>query len=382
MNTKKYLKYSILPLALMLGGLAFTACTDDIEGGKPVDEGAYDAVKRVDGMLLDVTSNKNESVIELRSDKHQTEVFFRLTKAPQKGVDVKIEMDPAYLETYNAEHGTEFELFPAANVAIDREGGEVSFAIAEQPSKGTVTLDGETFVYTSAKNKTGADRFTYTATDAAGSTSAPAEVRITIVRAKCGVTYDDMVESAAYTAAVDLAEHGVFVGAQVGSRRFFEPDRAVSRGEFVTMALACAGIPAGDLMMTGFCDDAEIPTWAKGSAVSALQCGLIRGVGTEGGMAFCADEGVTLSEAATVLNRLLRVTDVDLSDYDAGSADAWSAQAVANLESVRVIESGSFSAGDWQRPLTRGEAAQLLSAAMTLAEKKQESAGLLSGLFK
>lgn len=31
MNTKKYLKYSFLPLALMLGGLAFTACTDDIE---------------------------------------------------------------------------------------------------------------------------------------------------------------------------------------------------------------------------------------------------------------------------------------------------------------------------------------------------------------
>ena len=208
------------------------------------------------------------------------------------------------------------------------------------------------------------------------------ELDLIIARAKCGVTYDDMAESAAYTAAVDLAEHGVFVGAQVGSRRFFEPDRAVSRGEFVTMALACAGIPAGDLMMTGFCDDAEIPTWAKGSAVSALQCGLIRGVGTEGGMAFCADEGVTLSEAATVLNRLLRVTDVDLSDYDAGSADAWSAQAVANLESVRVIESGSFSAGDWQRPLTRGEAAQLLSAAMTLAEKKQESAGLLSGLFQ
>ena len=27
MNTKKYLKYSFLPLVLMLGGLAFTACT-------------------------------------------------------------------------------------------------------------------------------------------------------------------------------------------------------------------------------------------------------------------------------------------------------------------------------------------------------------------
>ena len=196
------------------------------------------------------------------------------------------------------------------------------------------------------------------APDLPASTSAPAEVRITIARAKCGVTYDDMAESAAYTAAVDLAEHGVFVGAQVGSRHFFEPDRAVSRGEFVTMALACAGIPAGDLTMTGFCDDAEIPPWAKGSAVSALQCGLIRGVGTEGGMAFCADEGVTLSEAATVLNRLLRVTDVDLSDYDAGSADAWSAQAVANLESVRVIESGSFSAGRGRAAPLRGDDAR------------------------
>ncbi len=70
-------------------------------------------------------------------------------------------------------------------------------------------------------------------------------------------------ESAAYTAAVTWRSTVCSVGAQVGSRRFFEPDRAVSRGEFVTMALACAGIPAGDLMMTGFCDDAEIPTWAK-----------------------------------------------------------------------------------------------------------------------
>ena len=113
---------------------------------------------------------------------------------------------------------------PARSPPSTARAARSSFAIAEQPSKGTVTLDGETFVYTSAKNKTGVDRFTYTATDAAGSTSAPAEVRITIVRAKCGVTYDDMAESAAYTAAVDLAEHGVFVGAQVGSRRFFEPD--------------------------------------------------------------------------------------------------------------------------------------------------------------
>ena len=267
--------------------------------------------------------------------------------------------------------------------AQDKEDTKLTYQLVKEPKRGTVELhDDGSFTYTPGKNKVGKDSFVFTATDPAGNVSNEACVKIRILKPADKATYQDMSGDKDAFAAMWLKDQGLYTGRIIAGNLCFEPDDAVSRGEFVTMALACAGIPAGDLTMTGFCDDAEIPTWAKGSAVSALQCGLIRGVGTEGGMAFCADEGVTLSEAATVLNRLLRVTDVDLSDYDAGSADAWSAQAVANLESVRVIESGSFSAGDWQRPLTRGEAAQLLSAAMTLAEKKQESAGLLSGLFQ
>ena len=265
--------------------------------------------------------------------------------------------------------------------AVDREGDEVSFALAEEPKKGSVTLDGDTFVYTPSDSKTGKDSFTYTAADSEGRVSLPATVSICIRKAKCGVTYDDMDGSAAYTAAVDLAERGVLVGTQVGGKRFFEPDRTVSRGEFIAMALAAADISVEEFHVTGFCDDPDIPDWARGCAVSALRCGLIRGVDTGEGIAFCADSGVTLPEAASVLNRLLQVTDVDLSDYDRQETPAWSAQAVANLESVRVVESGSFSAGDWQRTLTRGEAAQLLSAAMTLAEKKQGGSGLLGGLL-
>ncbi len=265
--------------------------------------------------------------------------------------------------------------------AIDREGDEVSFVLVTEPKKGTLTLDGDTFVYTAGKNKSGTDRFTYAAVDSAGNTSAGAEVRIVIDRVRSGVTYDDMADCAAYTAAVDLAERGVFVGAQVGEKRFFEPERTVSRVEFVTMALAAAGISADEAARTGFCDDADIPAWARGSAVSALQCGLIRGVRTNEGVAFRASSGITLAEAASVLNRLLRVTDVDLTDAPEVDAAAWSAQAMANLASVHVIESGSFGAEASSRPLTRGEAAQLLSAAMTLAEKKAAETGRLAGVF-
>lgn len=267
-------------------------------------------------------------------------------------------------------------------LAAESESDELRYEIVSAPGKGTVTLDGDTFVYTGASNRTGTDHFTYTATDADGRVSAPATVSLTLTRSRTGVTYDDMDGSAAYTAAVDLAERGVFVGAQMGGSRFFEPERTVTRGEFVAMALASAGMEVGAQSLTGFCDDAELPAWAKGCAVSALQCGLIRGVDTAEGVAFRAEERITLSEAAAVLDRLLQLTDVDMTDFTGGDTAAWCAQSVANLEAARVLAVGSFSGGDWQRPLTRAEAAQLLSAAMTLAERETESGGFLAGLFR
>lgn len=242
--------------------------------------------------------------------------------------------------------------------AVDNEGDEVTFAIAQEPKKGMVALteDGLGFVYTPG-GKLGTDSFTYTAIDAYGNTSLPATVSITIEKANSGVCYADMSGDRAHTAAVDLAEHGVFVGAKIGDSYFFEPERALSRGEFVAMALAAMD-------------------------VSALNAGVVSGVSTAEGVAFRANDAITLNEAAVVLNRLLRVTDVDLSDYDVQDADnAWCAQAVANLQSVSVIESGRFSTDEMRSGVTRAQAAEILSAAMTLKDGRAGKGGLLSGIF-
>ena len=265
--------------------------------------------------------------------------------------------------------------------AASRDGGPLTFRIVEEPGKGSVEL-GENggFVYRPAKNKTGSDRFTFTASDEAGNESSPATVRITIERTAANVTYADMDGNPSYTAAVDLAEHGVFLGAQVGGSCFFEPQRIVSRGEFVAMAMAAMGAEVSSVSVTGFCDDDSIPTWAKGYAASALKNGVVYGVSTEEGVAFASESAITLNEAAAVLNRLLTVTDVDLNSY-APSEESWCAQAVANLESVSVIESGRFSAEDMRRGLTRAEAADLLSSAITLMENKQQSKSLLRTIF-
>ena len=257
--------------------------------------------------------------------------------------------------------------------AVDNEGDEVTFAIAQEPKKGMAALteDGLGFVYTPG-GKLGTDSFTYTAIDAYGNISLPATVSITIEKANSGVCYADMGGSRAHTAAVDLAEHGVFVGAKIGDSYFFEPERTLSRGEFVAMALAAMDVSAEDVQMTGFCDDASIPTWAKGYAVSALNAGVVSGVSTAEGVAFRANDAITLNEAAVVLNRLLRVTDAD---------NAWCAQAVANLQSVSVIESGRFSTDEMRSGVTRAQAAEILSAAMTLKDGRAGKGGLLSGIF-
>ena len=268
--------------------------------------------------------------------------------------------------------------------AVDSEDGTVTFAIADAPKKGTVELteDGLGFLYTPGKNKIGADSFTYTATDESGNVSLPATVKLTIERTQSGVSYADMDTHRAATAAVDLAERGVFVGAKVGEDYFFEPERVLSRSEFIAMAMAVSGAKVAPAAVTGFCDDAEIPAWCKGYAVSALASGVICGVETEQGVAFDAPTAITLNEAAVVLNRLLAVTDVDISSYDGAAAEsAWCAQAVANLQSVSILQTGRFTHDDMCRGITRAEAAELLCAAMTLQAGRGTDRGLIGQLF-
>ena len=63
---------------------------------------------------------------------------------------------------------------------------------------------------------------------------------------------------------------------------------------------------AGDeptaVTMTGFCDDAAIPTWAKAYAAAGVADGIIQGVSTAEGVAFQGDEPITFNEAATAVS--------------------------------------------------------------------------------
>ena len=147
------------------------------------------------------------------------------------------------------------------------------------------------------------------------------------------------------------------------------------------MVMETAGDEPTAVTMTGFCDDAAIPTWAKAYAAAGVADGIIQGVSTAEGVAFQGDEPITFNEAATVLNRVLAVEDVDLAGW------------YADREAVPLLGGpGRGEHGGGQRPrrgqlrqrrhgenVTRADAAQMLSAAGTLLEG--EPAGLFDWLL-
>lgn len=249
-------------------------------------------------------------------------------------------------------------------------GEELTFALAKEPGKGTVTLEENRFIYTPRVTATGTDRFTYVVVDAHGNSSAPATAEIRIQRTRSGVTYADLEGSDAAVAAQHLAEEGVFVGAKLGENYYFEPDREVLRSEFLAMAMETVGREVTAVTMTGFCDDAVIPTWAKAYAAAGVAEGIVQGSMTEAGSAFRGEEAITFNEAATVLDRVLGLEDVDLQAWyvDRDAVPSWAAQAVANMESVQVMAAGSFGSHTMEEPVRRADAARMLSAVRTLLE--------------
>ena len=91
------------------------------------------------------------------------------------------------------------------------------------------------------------------------------------------------------------------------------------------MVLETTGREVTDVTMTGFCDDAAIPTWAKAYAAAGVADGIVQGVSTAEGAAFQGEDPITFNEVATVLNRALDVADVELEVWyaDREAVPSW-----------------------------------------------------------
>lgn len=254
---------------------------------------------------------------------------------------------------------------------VDPEGNLLTFQLISKPARGAVTQaeDGSAaFTYTPYENKTGKDAFTYVAVDAVGNTSAPATVSIRIEKQKTKVCYSDMTGVEGHREAVRLAEAGLLIGEQMGSEYLFHPTETVSRAQFTALSMAAAELDVmEEASITGFADDSAMAAWAKPFVSSALRSGVVQGsFDPEGRVVFQADQPITAAEAAVLLDRALRVTDV-AETFAGDTTPSWCAQAVANLGSCNALPASAVLS----EPLTRSQAAVMLSAALDVLQARE-----------
>lgn len=244
--------------------------------------------------------------------------------------------------------------------AFDPEGEEVHFRITTEPKKGALTLgeDGE-FVYTPAGGKRGRDYFGYCASDPNGNVSQEATVVITIRKAGKGAGYADTAGLSCEYAACVLAEKGLFTGRCVCGQYLFEPEEAVTCGEFLTLCMETAGIAPAEPALSAETCAASAPAWVQQyiDAAEAEGCP----VPTFDEAPFDADAPVTLGAAAQTLSAALRVTP--LASASVSSAEE---RAIKELIACGILPIGM----DAEKSLTRGQAAELLLNALHLLEER------------
>lgn len=182
--------------------------------------------------------------------------------------------------------------------AKDPEGEALTFTITRQPRRGDVTIgDNGEFTYTPKNNKVGVDSFAYTAADPQGKTSREATVTVTILRPTEPTAYTDTLgRSCAFTAEW-MRSTGIFAGETLAGNPCFFPEKAVTKGEFLTMVVKTLSIPVEDRADAAL--SGNIPKWLRPYAVAALRAGLTAGTAWQGD--FAESDTVTTREAAALL---------------------------------------------------------------------------------
>ena len=231
----------------------------------------------------------------------------------------------------------------------DPEGQPLTFTVARQPRRGTVEIaqDGS-FTYTPKKNKVGIDSFTYTASDPAGNVSREATVTMTILKPSEAPQYADTAGQSYRFAAEWMKNTGIFVGETLNGTPCFQPEKPVTRGEFLSMLVKALEIPTQEELTVTGCTD-EIPSWLRPYLTAAIRSGLTAGLPNQ--TVFGADAPVSGGEAAVMLQNALELAPV--SQEEAETVPTWAGPALSALEEAGIV----LSQDD---PLTRGQAAEIL----------------------
>ena len=250
--------------------------------------------------------------------------------------------------------------------AYDPEGDVVRYEIVKYPENGVLVVNERTtgtYTYTPAENYTGDDSFKYVVRDEYGNYSSANEVKITVKASGVSLVYSDLAESELQSHAISMTEKGLMNGLQIGENYYFQPEREVTRAEFLITAMNAIGIknvPAQST--TVFADDSDISSEMKGYIALAHSMGYISGKTVEGKTYFMPDEVINVSEAAVIVSNMIGYAQPKVTPVfaDADKIPAWSGKAIESLHTLGILELPEMISGANEK-MTRGAMAKMLN---------------------
>ena len=256
----------------------------------------------------------------------------------------------------------------ALNVS-DPEGEKLTYTLARQPKRGQVAInDDGTFLYTPKKNKVGVDSFTFTAADPSGNVSREATVTIQILKPTDAKQYTDTVGQSCRFAAEWMRNTGLFTGEQISGENCFQPEKAVSRGEFLAMVIKALDIPLQEASATDLPEDT--PGWLKPYLAAAMRAGMTAGWPENEAGAFLADQPITGAEAAVMLQNALDLS-ISQQTMQSASEEAAAEDAKEEIPAWAAVALTAMSENGIQmqaaQTLTRGDVAQVMYQVSRLA---------------
>ncbi len=263
--------------------------------------------------------------------------------------------------------------------AADPDGDNMVFEIIRYPENGVVTIKDEAsglFSYAPTDGFTGNDSFMYVASDIYGNQGNPTAVEINVEKGNPSIVLSDMNGHWAKNSALKICASGLMLPERTGLLSNFSPEKPVTRGDFLAMAMIITGNESkvSPDAVTTFADDSGIPANIRCYAAAAYSMGVISGYEQGGKRFFNWESTITRSEAAVILDRLIDAPspDIHAEFADAAAVPGWASDSVQTLVSLEIMNgdgTGSISPG---KLLTRAEAAELLCNAAEYLEAEQE----------
>lgn len=249
--------------------------------------------------------------------------------------------------------------------ATDQEGDKLEYIVIGFPKYGTIEVlnkeSGE-YLYTPPYSFIGNDSFTYVCRDEWGNFSTPVTVNISIDERMSEVVYTDMQNRKEYLSAVAMSAMGIMSGELVGDGMYFNPDKEVTKAEFVAMAMKAVGMKCNTSLVSSFFDDnGEIPSALLSYVATAQRKGIIQGSFSGGRLLFNPNEAITKYEAGVIMANLLsRDYEGEIPVFnDATAIPAWAKSAIYTMHSLGIFESdeGNINPKD---TVSRAECAEYL----------------------